>query len=200
MRTSKPISTISYNTKEFLISKLNEMYNNGRISDWMFIKHYAEDDESKNHYHVYMEPNRMLDTMEIQKFFREIDLKNPSAPPLGMINFNSSKTDDWILYCLHFEPYLKTKGEERVYSYTKEDIVYKDELTFEYNYNHAFKGSDWAKSNQILQAIREGITDPLDLILSGIIPFNQTTQAKCLDGMVRERRTYRGNHKGHEEI
>lgn len=199
MRTSKPVSTISYNTKEFLIKKLNEMYDNCIISDWMFIEHYAEEDESKNHYHVYMSPNRMVDTMEIQKFFREIDLNKPSAPPLGMIDFRGSKIDHWILYGLHYEPYLKTIGEERVYHYKKEDIVYRDELTFEYNYNHAFRGSEWAKRNQILVAIKEGTVDPYSLIMNGTVPLNQATQLDCVSRM-RKGRTYRGERKGHEEL
>ena len=80
MRTSKPISTISYNTQEFLLHQLDEMIKNHIISDYMYINHFAEEDERKDHIHLWMKPNKLLDTMDIQKYLLEIDPNNPTKP------------------------------------------------------------------------------------------------------------------------
>ena len=57
MRTSKTISTISYNTKDFLEFKLMELMDSGDISDWFFIQHFAEEDEKKDHIHLWVKSN-----------------------------------------------------------------------------------------------------------------------------------------------
>ena len=49
MKTTKPISTISYNTPEFLENKLNELLANGLISFFAYILHEPEEDETKRH-------------------------------------------------------------------------------------------------------------------------------------------------------
>lgn len=46
MRTSKPISTISYNTLPFLKEKLDDLVNNQVLEFYFFIWHHAEDDEA----------------------------------------------------------------------------------------------------------------------------------------------------------
>ena len=108
MRTSKLISTISYNTKEFLDHHLRQLYADHKISDFIYIYHYAEDDELKNHFHVVIKPNCLFDTMDLQDYFKEYDPNNP-LNPLGMTDFKISKMDDWILYDLHYPPYLAWK-------------------------------------------------------------------------------------------
>ena len=71
MRTSKPIATISYNSETYLRDKLNELIKSHKISDYMFIKHKAESDERKDHIHLWIKPNTLLDTMDLQKHFTE---------------------------------------------------------------------------------------------------------------------------------
>ena len=170
MRTSKPISTISYNSQQFLLHQLDELVKNHRISDYMYICHFAESDERKNHIHLWIKPNTLIDTMDLQKFLTELNPENP-AKPYKCIDFHQSNVDDWILYCQHFEPYLASKGESREFHYTKDDFIYNDEDTFEDLYNHAFKGSEWAKRNQTLQALAHGTMNPTELILNGTVPL-----------------------------
>ena len=184
MRTSKPIATVSYNTIDFLTEKLNELYNNHQISDWMFIKHDAEEDEKKDHVHLWINPNKLLDTMDLQKFFREVDPDNLEAKPLGCIDFVSSKIDDWILYSQHYPPYLDSKGESRQFIYRKEDFVVCDELTFDDHYKHAFHGSDWARKYEVIKVLQDNINDPkfdaTELVLKGIVPFSQSSQLNSI--------------------
>lgn len=197
MRTSKPIATISYNTQEFLLYKLQELINNHKISDYMFINHFAEEDESKNHIHLWLKPNTLIDTMDLQKHFMEIDSNNPNKP-LKCIDFRYSNIDDWILYSQHYNAYLASKGESREYHYTQDDFVYYDQDTFEYNYNHAFKGSEWAKRNQILEALTKGTNNPINLILNGTIPISMSTQLSSFMYMKTHYGTDRGEYNNHE--
>lgn len=76
MRTSKPISTISYNSPEFLTLKLNEWMKKGLVAYWCFILHKGEtlDDGTveKDHIHVFIEPNKTVDTLSLQYDFKRL--------------------------------------------------------------------------------------------------------------------------------
>ncbi len=198
MRTSKPIATISYNSQEFLIMQLEQLIKNHKICDYMFINHFAEEDEKKNHIHLWIKPNTLIDTMDIQKFLTELNPDNPTKP-FKCIDFRLSAVDDWILYSQHYEPYLASKSEARQYHYTKDDFIYHDEDTFEDLYYHAFKGSEWAKRNQILQALNQGEVSPADLVLNGTVPLNLASQLNSLKYMqAHYGRTDRNGREGHE--
>lgn len=107
MATQKPISTISYNTEGFLKEKLESWYQAHLIQGYMFIKHLGEDGD-KNHFHVWIDPNRRLDVMDLKESLKEYDKEHPTNP-LGCLRFQSSKVDDWILYAVHDSEYLKLK-------------------------------------------------------------------------------------------
>lgn len=127
MRTTKPISTISFNTPEYLHLKLEELRKAGRISFWAYIEHKPEDDEcgKKRHMHLYIEPSKMLQTDELKEALKEFDPQKPEKP-LGCISFNSSKFDPWYLYALHDRRYLASKGQSRRFHYKHDDIVSSD--------------------------------------------------------------------------
>lgn len=127
MRTTKPISTISFNTPAYLELKLNELLKAGRISFWVFIPHKGEDDEAgkKDHCHVYIEPAKMLQSDDIKAELKEFDPLNPSKP-LGCISFKPSKFDHWYLYGLHDKRYLAMKGQSRSFHYVHDDMVSSD--------------------------------------------------------------------------
>lgn len=198
MRTSKPISTISYNSVPFLKSKLDELVRNHRISNWLFIQHHAEVDEKKDHIHLWIKPNTLLDSMDIQQFFEEYDPLRPDKP-LGCIDFVSSQVDDFILYGLHLEAYLKSKFESREYHYLPSDFVYCDEDSFEDLLNHALRGSDWAKRNQLLQMLGSDNVSPVDLIMSGAVGLNMAPSLNALEKL-KENHGYldRGGRPGHD--
>ena len=183
MRTSKPISTISYNSPAFLEAKLNELVRNHVISDWMYIYHHAEADERKDHIHLYIQPNRLLDTMDLQQFFEERDITNLEAKPLKCIDFRTSKSDDWILYSMHLEAYLAMKGQLREFHYKKTDFRFCDEDTFEDNFAHALRGSEFAQRQQTLEFLQGG-TSPVDLIQSGLVPLSMASSLNALDHLI----------------
>lgn len=131
MQTSKSISTISYNTKEYLTLKLNELLESKIISYWHFIKHKADLDDTKDHIHLYIEPNKRIDTMSLMDHFKEKDLSNDK--PLGVIAFRlCNSLADWLWYGIHDETYLMGKNLVRNYHYTFDDIVASDYSNLHY--------------------------------------------------------------------
>lgn len=176
MRTTKPVSTISYNSLNYLRDRLEELLTNHKICDYMFIFHHAEKDEKKDHIHLWIKPNTLLDTMDLQNFFREFDAENPTKP-LGCIDFRTTNdTDEWILYSEHFKPYLASKGQSRDYHYTKGDFKFADEDTFDDLFHHAHYASKWAMNNQILEQLSNGTISPGQLVLNGTVPLNMASQ------------------------
>lgn len=124
MRTSKAISTISFNTEGFLVLKLDELLRSKIISTWHFICHRGEGDEAgkKDHIHLYLEPSKLIQTDDLIGHFKEIDPKN--VKPLSCLPFRVSRFDHWYYYAIHNEQYLQSlrKPLERKYHYTYEDI------------------------------------------------------------------------------
>ena len=123
MRTSKPISAISYNTPGYLRVKLEELRKNKRISEWYYIRHEPEDDEAgnKKHIHLYVVPSKMLQTDDLIAEFYEYDLTHPDKP-LTCPHWRVSKFPDWYLYGIHDKTYLVSKGQTRRYHYRMEDV------------------------------------------------------------------------------
>ena len=195
MNTCKPISTISYNSEDFLLSILREWHFNHIISDYIYIKHFAEDDEKKDHFHLLLVPNTKVDTVSLQEDLRELDPNFPK--PLGCIDFCSSKVDDWILYSQHFAPYLASKLEDRKWKYLKEDFRFLDQDTFDEKYRHAFRQSDWAKQSQINTLLSEGISGS-ELILSGVLPLQNAPALLALANLERQGKLDRNGRPNHE--
>ena len=97
MRTSKPFSTITYNSPDFLKKKMNELIISGDVSFWCFIKHKAEIDEKKDHIHLYVVPAVMFQTDCLKLHLQEPD-PGKAGQFLTCISSRSSKTfDDWYL-------------------------------------------------------------------------------------------------------
>lgn len=106
MATQKPISTISYNSESFLKEKLDIWLNAHIIQAYQYICHKGEDGD-KDHIHLRIEPNKKLDPMDLLEELREYQIGNDK--PLGCRPFRPSKEEDWILYAVHDQQYLKLK-------------------------------------------------------------------------------------------
>lgn len=123
MATNKPISTISYNSEEFLLERLNEWYSQHLIQCWQYIKHKGEDGD-KEHIHLRIEPNKRLDPMELTMMLQEFTPDH--VKPLGCRPWRNGKEEDWLLYVLHDKQYLKIKqcdSKDGKIPYKIEDFV-----------------------------------------------------------------------------
>ena len=103
--TAKSLSTISYNSYNFLVDTLNCLFDSGKIEDFRVMFHKGEDGD-KDHAHVWLSPNRRLDTVELRKVFNEVDPSHDK--PLGVLPFRKSSDLDWLLYALHDPVYLES--------------------------------------------------------------------------------------------
>lgn len=196
MRTSKPFSTISYNTDEYLTAKLDELMTKRKIEFYAFIEHLPEDDETKKHKHLLIIPNGTINTDQVQDYLTELDPTNLDGKPLGCIMFRSSKFGDWYLYALHDVGYLAQCGQSRKYHYTQADFKVSDsdylrELT------HTIDYSPYNRFTQIRQAAEDGIAFS-QLVWQGLIPIQQyIAYERAYQSMLRTN-TYRNGNSGHD--
>ena len=128
MNTSKPISTISYNSLRYHIGVLDELLHDHILSFYAFIPHEGEPsetgDDEKDHFHDYFEPARRIQTEDLRELFKELDPDH--VKPLGCQPFRATKWADWYLYVLHDPAYLASKGMSRAYAYTHDQIITSD--------------------------------------------------------------------------
>lgn len=177
MKSKKPFSTVSYNTKDFLTYKLDELYKKRVISFYAFVQHLPEEDELKSHIHVYIEPNGQQDTDQIHDELEELDPNNPQLP-LGCIPFRSSKWGEWKQYCDHDTTYLLSKGQTRKYHYSDLDYVYSDRVYFN-ELNHTIDRSKLNRNQLIKDAVDNGVSF-VDLVKTGQIPVQMIGAFKMM--------------------
>lgn len=199
MKTSKPFSTISYNSSEFLQVKLNDLVNRRKIAFYGFIEHLPEEDEKKAHKHLYIVPNGQTNTDEILDYLLELDPKNPDKP-LGCIPFHSSKFTDWYLYSVHDKDYLASKGQSRKYSYKKEEVIVSDSDFFNEEL-HRMDLSKLSKVKALRNAVECGV--PFEqMLMTGQIPVQQVYAYKQTYDMILSYldRTQRNGRDTHQKI
>jgi len=199
MRTSKPFSMISYNTDAFLQEKLNELRQVGLIQFWAFIEHLPEADERKAHKHLYIIPQKLIDTQRIEKALQEIDLTDITAKPLGAIFPQSSKFDDWYLYGLHDKKYLAYKGQKRKYHYNDNAFVVSCQDTFQELKNLI----DYTEINRLSLIVEkaENGESLADIIKTSNIPLQLIGQVRQLYHIiVGPFETYRNGRASHQKV
>lgn len=178
MRTSKPISTISYNSEQFLKSKIDYWKGLGLIEYAMWIRHEAEADEKKAHYHVFMRPAKLIQTMDFENDSCEIDPLNPDKP-FKMIGFRVSKENDWLLYSIHDPLYLAEKGLQREFCYSFDDIITTCHDTLNDIISHLNDDRKGRLEYRLMDCIKREMTWQ-QIVSSGIIPLRQLSGAKLL--------------------
>lgn len=177
MITGKAFSTISYNTKDFLLSVLDDLLSKDQIEFYMFINHLPEEDEAKEHIHLYVKPtHRNFDTNQFRN--RLIQFIKGEQLPRRCLPCESSKFQDWFLYSLHDSSYLASKGQRRLYHYNIGDICTSDRSYMSDQYHRI----DWTKINPIgaiIEAAYSGITFS-EFIQQNPLPILQVRSAEFI--------------------
>lgn len=180
MKTEKPISTISYNSVDFLEKTLNNLQIDGYISYWCYIRHNPDNDSTKFHSHVYIEPNGRICTDKLRSFFSE-EVENNK--PLGVMPFQCSEFVNWTLYGIHDIRYLAKKGLTRTFHYSFDDIRRSDNEWFKQNVASIPK----EKSEMIYDLMRDGYT-PTALLRDGFIKLSDYQNARrAYDDIISEK-------------
>jgi hypothetical protein len=196
MQTSRLISSISYNSGDFLCGLLNDLVKKGIIDFAHWVKHEPEQDEKKAHYHLILRPSKRMDTNALQAFFLE-----PIAgdKPLKCLPFTISKNmRDWILYSVHDKGYLITKGESRKFEYSLGDVFSTDEDLLSEHWKEAHRGED-SRMNLFLKMMAEGM-DFGEIVKLGVVPLNQYFQYRDIffNENSRTLKTKRNGRENHE--
>ncbi len=194
MKTSKPFSTISYNTIDYLRIKLDDLVKRQVLSFYCFVKHYAEEDETKDHIHLLCIPNGTYQTDPLRDYLLEAN-PNDFEKPFGIMPCQSSKFDDWYLYACHDSAYLMSKNQARKHHYTIDDFVssnpdYLLELV------HTIDRSKYAKTKDFIDAINSGKSFS-ELLNKGYIPVSQFNQWLNTYNYLKEFGVFRSDRVSH---
>lgn len=146
MRSQNPLSTISYNTDEFIISLMEELVKEDIIRSWCYIWHDPEKNENKRHIHFYCEPIDVVDTKVFRNKFEQPDPNG--GLPLGCMPFDKSKPLPWLLYAIHDKDYMEEKKLVKLYEYSFDDIKFSDESFKETMYALYISWKDGQQWNQ----------------------------------------------------
>lgn len=169
--TKKPLSTISFNTGDYLDAQLQRLYQNNILAMYIYIKHYPEKDTTKEHYHVYIQPYKTVNPQEIRSFF--VEPQTDGVPPLGCLPFVPAKLYDWLLYACHDIAYLTSKGLTRINHYPITDIVSSEPYyCIEQFWRDAHEQQSQNRIAIILDMLCRGDSYG-DILSSGLIPPNQ---------------------------
>lgn len=180
MATQKPISTISYNSESFLKEKLNEWLSAHIIQAFQYIPHKGEDGD-KDHIHLRIEPNKKLDPMDLSAALREFAIG--SDKPLGVRPWRFSLEEDWILYAVHDEDYMRLKyasdkGEKLPYKW--KDIRVSDDYDMEIAFIRAKAKLEHTTAN-LTKRLMSG-EDSLSLIAQGENPYVVNALMRAITG------------------
>lgn len=181
MRTSKPFSTISFNTYSFLWRKCVDLVNNYKIFSFIFIHHLPEEDENKEHYHLFLIPNGTLDTEKIREEF--LELLPGEDKPLGVLPFRSSSFVDWYLYAIHDKDYLVSKCQSRKYHYSDEDLKYPDYDQF-IQLKHSADFSKFKRMKRFREMAESGVPFQ-NLVAQGFVPVQQIFQYREMYNLIK---------------
>lgn len=197
MKTSKPIATIAYQSDDFLIDKLEELRKAHKIEFWAYVNHKAEEDEKTDHKHLFIKPAVLLQTMDLQDFLLEANLV--SGKPNKCLNFENSSPLDWILYCLHYPPYLDTKRHQtRVFQYGIDEFITSDtdELDELYRKAMLWFSSEYGINQRIYEMVKQGFDRNEILLNLNIKPQYALGFTRMIDAALTLH-TQRGGRKGH---
>lgn len=194
-KTIKPLSTISYNTYEFLLGKLNDLVQRGDIDFFCFIHHFGEKNEDgskeKDHFHVFVQPGTALDRRQLRNEFVQF-YRNESLPR-GFMPMQPSDWFNWYLYGLHDNEYLQAKGQSREYHYTDKDMVRSDD-TYYWDLIHRIDRTRINPLGEVVRAAQSGMdfsefvtSHPLSLlqVRSAQFVFEQVQRASAFGSLNR---------------
>ena len=195
MKTSKPFSSISYNTSGYLKTKLIQLVDSGVLKFAAFIEHFPEEDEKKKHKHLYLIPDGQIDTNKLLKELEEIDLEN-IGKILKCMPCQSSKFGDWYLYASHDIGYLGSKCQSRKYHYKQGDFITTNDDYF----NELIHTIDYSKTEKIkrfTEQVKAG-KKLSELVENGSVPIQQLLQYNRLYEMIVGYSNYRNGNPSHE--
>lgn len=156
-KTSKTISFISYLHEDYLIECLDQLIASKDIVWYCFIKHKADNDNTKDHIHLCIEPNGSIQISLILDNLIEADINNP-LPLKTLFDGVVNSFVDYYWYILHDSDYLDFKGITRnIKDYNPNTIRTSDK---DYLLNSAFKQDKPGSINtKVVEKMESGLSN-----------------------------------------
>lgn len=197
MNTIRTISNISYNSPDHLRHVLTSLAKRGVI-DWAYwIFHKADCDELKDHAHLVLKPAKRIDTAQLKSLFDELDPQNPHRPLSVTSKWNPCNSlDDWLLYAVHDTKYLQSKGQERNFHYTFDDIEATDLDALRSDWN-SIDRRKFDRLNALYNAVQQSVPFHT-LIMTGVIPIAQSVPFERLYNSLYEDKVKRDQESKEE--
>lgn len=180
MRTSKFLSTISYNSDVFLQNVLNSLISDKIIVFWAYIEHLPESGERKKHKHLLLQPNGLINTDNIIDLFNESVVDNDK--PLSVMPFRISKIDDCLLYFMHDVKYLDKKMLKKKFHYSLDDFK-SSNSDYLHELFYTLDLSKYGGLDRLIENSKNGVPFSV-LVNSGIIPVQQVRNYKYFYDML----------------
>lgn len=197
MKTRLPFSTISYNSRPFLVDTLDGLVRSHILSEWYAIEHKPEDDEAgkKAHFHVFFVPSKSVQTDDIRQRLTEFDIEHPDKPR-KCLSCRPSKFGHWYMYAIHDKAYLAANQQSRRYHYTYNDILCSDPDILHERFCEIDVVGELGAFKRIEAAIDQGLSFA-EFCLHGQVPVQQVAQFRTAYDLMLSLRTDRNGHSGH---
>lgn len=199
MITKRCISTISYNTIPYITNMLNGLVKSGDVAFYCGVQHIGEllDDgtKEKDHLHIFLEPNKKINSMDLIEESKEIDPNNPDKP-LKTIFWHYSDWDNWLLYCMHDTEYLRLKLQKRDYTYVFDDFFFSDLDEFFERYNSAVHSSKIADMLRLPKLLNENSVAELTAL--GYVRPEQALTFKAYEELLNRGKLELSHKRSHD--
>lgn len=181
MRTQKAISNIAYHRPEIFGSKLADLRKSEKIGPALWIAHKPESDEKKPHIHfVLLGGWTTYNTAGLAALWG-VDVVDGQPATVTDMWRTTKSLNDWLLYGVHNPKYLLSKGLQREFSYTWDDVrcTPGDEDIRDTLIREAVEAVDSLgdRTTARLIALAKQGYDWRRVVLSGMVPMGQLSQA-----------------------
>lgn len=191
MKTKQFISTICYSSADYTKLKLDSLLSCGKIDFYCFIFHKKEEDEKKDHLHLFIMPSAPIDTKEIDMLLIQPCEDGQSLGTCGIWHtVGKNNVSDFLLYVMHDKMYMRIKGyTERKYEYYEDDFVTSHLDGLSNLIYDAYHNSMFTFNRRVMDMIikSKDITQTgKDMVLNGYIPLNSTCSFHHLLQIIKE--------------
>lgn len=181
-QTQKAVSGIAYQTPEFFSAKTNELRASSLLGPVLWVAHKGEGAD-KPHIHFLCLPGPKPYNLDGLDTLWGVQVVNGCKASVSAMFRKCSERNysDWLLYSVHNPKYLASKGLEREFSYSWDDLCVtagdediRDRLISESRDDLDNLGD--RTTRRLILLAKQGMTWR-EVVLSGMVPMGQLSQA-----------------------
>lgn len=199
MRTQKAVSAIAYHRPEVFAATTDSLRAAGVIGPCLWIAHKGEG-EDKPHIHLVLLGGFKVYNTEGLSTLWGVDITESGAASVSALWRVTKSLNDWLLYAIHHPKYLISKGIKRECSYTWDDLkcskgdegVLREVVA---DAKDALETMGDRTTSRLIMLARSGY-DWRRVVLSGLVPMGQLSQAAKAWGVIKQAEGKGGSDEG----